>query len=57
MLLYITGLQPVITKNTAAFPSNSRKYYHFKQSSCSTLPAATMLWARNRAGEERAAGC
>lgn len=41
MLLYITGTQPVITKNTAVFHSNSIKYYHFKQSSCSSLPTAT----------------
>lgn len=50
MLLYITGMQPKITKNTAVFHSNSVKYYHFKQSSCSTLPTATTL-QRARGGE------
>lgn len=43
-------MQPVITKNTAVFHSNSVKYYHFKQSSCSTLPTATTPH-RARGGE------
>ena len=50
MLLYITGMQPVITKDTAVFHSNSVKYYHFKQSSCSTLPTA-ITSQRARGGE------
>lgn len=52
MLLYITGLQPTITKNTAVFHSNSVKYYHFKQAAAAPCPQQPR---RREPGEERAA--
>lgn len=52
MLLYITGLQPTITKNTEVFHSNSVKYYHFKQAAAAPCPQQPR---RREPGEERAA--
>lgn len=52
MLLYVTGLQPTITKNTAVFHSNSVKYYHFKQAAAAPCPQQPR---RREPGEERAA--
>lgn len=43
MLLYITGLQPTITKNTAVLHSNSVKYYHFKQAAAAPCPQQPRL--------------
>lgn len=52
MLLYITGLQPTITKNTAVFHGNSVKYYHFKQAAAAPCPQQPR---RREPGEESAA--
>lgn len=52
MLLYITGLQPTITKNTAVFHGNSVKYYHIKQAAAAPCSQQPCL---REPGEKRAA--